>query len=119
MDKAISEHVIKLHGKATLEKELDLSHAFKVELDGAVDQTIDEDNQDGSYTRYYRFRPILAKIIADNGEITKTKDARSRSQQMRATIRREWQLNQSSEIDNDYYDNRMLGLIKRIIDGEI
>lgn len=119
MEKKINEHVLKLQGKATLLKELELGHSFKVLVDGAIDQTIDEDNQDGTYNRLYRFRPILAEIIHDNGEITKTKDTRSRSQQMRAVIRREWQESNEPVSEKDYYDSRMQKLIQKLISGEI
>lgn len=115
----ISEYVLKLQGKATLLNELNLGHSFKLEIDGAVDQKTDEDNEDGTYTRYYRFKPILVKVLYDNGEVTKTKDVRKRSQQMRAAIRREWEMKNEAITEEDYYDQRMSRLIGKIINGEI
>lgn len=117
--KTINEHILKLQGKATLLESLDLGRAFKLEVDGAVDQTTDEDNQDGTFNRYYRFRPILVKVLFDNGEVTRTKDTRSRSKQMRAAIRREWESKNEPVTEEDYYDRRMSALIGKLINGEI
>lgn len=118
-ERKINEYVLKLQGKVNLPSELKLGNSFKVELDGSVDQIIDEDNDDGTYNRLYRFRPIIGKILYDNGEVTKTKDARKRGQQMRSAIRYEWQASNEGVDENDYYDRRMSGLIQRIINGEI
>ena len=119
MEKKPTEHVIRLSGKATLLGELSLGESYKIELDGAVDQMLDEDEQDGNVTRYYRFRPITAKILAENGKVTATKDARKRSQQMRAVLRREWESLGKNITEEDYYDGEMADIIRRRINGEI
>lgn len=119
MDRKISEHVIQLQGKASMDRPLDMEKAFKLEIDGAVDRTMDDDNEDGTFTRYYRFKPILVKILYEGGTITKTRDVRKRSQQMRATIRREWEFSNSGMTEEEYYDKRMVELIGKLIDGKI
>ena len=119
-EKKINEHVIKIQGKATLLEPLDLSHNFKVEVDGAVTDVTDSDNDDGSFTRTYKFKPTIVKILKDNGEVTRTKDTRSRSQQMRAVITREWREKPEETLTvEEYYEKRMLGLISKLIDGAI
>lgn len=116
----INEHIIKINGKATLTEPLDLSHNFKLEVDGAVFETADSDNQDGSFSRTYKFKPTVIAILKDNGEVTKTKDTRSRSVQLRAVITREWREDSSTMLTaEEYYDQRMLQLIDFVINKKI
>ena len=118
-ERKISEHVLQLSGKATLMEELKMGRAFKLEIDGAVDRTMDDDNEDGTITRYYRFKPILVKVLYEGGEITKTKDIRKRSQQMRAIIHHEWENRDDAIPEEEYYDRRMAELNKKLFDGQI
>ena len=118
--KIIKEHILKISGKASLLEQLDLSHSFKLEVDGAVTETTDVDEQDGEYTRYYKFKPTIIKVLKDNGEVTRTKDTRSRSVQMRAVITREWrELPSTSLTSEEYYDERMQDLIQDLINKRI
>lgn len=111
MEKTINEHVIKLSGKATLLEPIDLSHNYKVQVEGSVVETSDADNQDGTYTRYYKFKPVLVSVLKETGETIKAKDTRSRSQQLRSAIFKEWRtLNENISFE-DYYDAEMLKLI--------
>jgi hypothetical protein len=119
MELKINEYILKMQGKATLMQELELGNSFSLQVKGAVDQTTDQDNEDGTIQRIYRFKPLMVDVIYDNGQITKTKDTRSRSQQMRACIRREWQEFTSDLDENDYYDSRMMMLIGKIIRKEV
>lgn len=118
-NKEINEHILKISGKATLLEPLDLSKSFKLEVDGAVTETTDIDNDDGTFARAYKFKPTLVRVLKDNGEVTRTKDLRSRSKQMRATIRYEWQKTETDLTEQEYYDQRMAGLIEKIIEGSI
>lgn len=116
----INEHILKIAGKANLNEPLDLSHSFKLEIDGAVTDTTDTDNQDGSFSRTYKFKPAIIKIIKDNGEVTKTKDARQLSVQMRAVITREWREDGATALTaEEYYTKRMMQLIQDLINRKI
>lgn len=118
-DKEINEYIIKIQGKATLFEPLNLSRVYKVEIDGAITDVIDTDNENGTYSRTYRFKPTLVNVLADNGEVTRTKDIRSRSQQLRAVITREWRdLNEPISAE-DYYEKEMKTLIAKRINKEI
>ena len=116
----ITEHILKIAGKATMLEPLDLSHSFKLEIDGAVTDTTDTDNQDGSFSRAYKFKPTVIKVIKDNGEVTKTKDTRGMSVQMRAVITREWREDGATTLTSEeYYDRRMGQLIQDLINRKI
>ncbi len=116
----ITEHVIKLIGKANLTEPLDLSHSFKLQVDGAVTDTTDTDNQDGTFSRTYKFKPISVAVVKSNGEITKTKDMRARSVQMRAVITRQWREDGATTLTaEEYYDKRMQDLIQDLINRKI
>jgi hypothetical protein len=111
MDKEITEHVVKLSGKATLLELINLSHNYKVQVDGSVIETTDADNQDDTFTRYCKFKPVLVSVIKESGEIIKAKDIRSRSQQLRAAIFKEWTAANIAAAFEDYYDAEMVKLI--------
>mgnify|MGYP001562233911 CR=1 FL=1 len=116
----INEHIIRIFGKATLTQPLDLSQSFKLEVDGAVTETSDTDNQDGTVDRTYKFKPTIISVLKSNGEVTRTKDTRSRSVQMRAVITREWREDVAGELTaEEYYDRRMMNLIGLIIDKKV
>ena len=119
MEKVINEHILRISGKATLLEPLDLSRSFKLEVDGAVTEVSDIDNQNGEYARVYKFKPTIVQVLKDNGEITRTKDTRSRSQQFRAVITREWREENETISAEDYYDREMKELIARRINKEI
>jgi hypothetical protein len=112
MDKQITEYVLKLSGKASLLEPIDLSHNYKVQVDGSVVEVADADNQDGTYTRYYKYKPARVSVINEAGEMIKAKDVRRRSEQLRAAIWKEWQLlNEPVDFDT-YYDSEMLKVIQ-------
>lgn len=112
MDKQITEHVIKLSGKATLLEPIDLSHNYRVQVDGSVVSVTDSDNQDGTFTRLYAFKPVLVAMINEKGEMIKAKDVRSRSVQLRAAIWKEWKNADLPQSFEDYYDAEMVKLIQ-------
>ena len=116
----INEHIIKIFGKATLTEPLDLSSSFKLEVDGAVTETTDADNNDGTFSRIYKFKPTVISVLKSNGAVTRTKDTRSRSVQMRAVITRAWREDETSTLTaEEYYDLRMSNLIQQLIDKKI
>lgn len=119
MDRTINEHILKISGRATLLEPIDLSKNYKIQVDGAITQVTDVDNQNGEYDRIYKFEPTVVTVLKDNGEITRTKDTRSRSQQLRAVITREWRESNENITAEEYYEREMKDLIARRINREI
>lgn len=116
----INERIIKIGGKATLLEPLEVGTAFKLEVDGAVTATTYSDNHDGTFDETFKFEPITISVLKNNGQITKTKDTRARSVQMRAVITREWREDTASELTaEEYYDRRMVEILDMIINKRI
>lgn len=116
----ISSYILKFSGKVELPKELEISKGYKIKLDGEVRSATDSTNDDGTFNRTYKFAPIIGEVEDELGQITKTKDARSASKKMRACIRHEWSENKDTKLDEEeYYQQRMSGLIRKLIDGQI
>lgn len=107
-----TEYVIKLTGKATIPEAISIGHNYTVQSQGSVTSSARHDNQDGSYTEIYTFKPIIVSILKETGETIKAKDVRSRSQQLRSAMWKEWKnLNAPIEFE-DYYDAEMVKLIQ-------
>lgn len=119
MEKKVNEYVFKLTGAASIPKPLEIDKSYEVIVAADVVSQSDESNDDGTIDRIFKAKFIRAQIINDNGEVTRTKDARKRSQQMRAVIRQEWQREGGSLTEEEYYDQRMSELIGKLINGEI
>jgi len=115
----LNEHIVKLQGKANIPKELLMGRSYSMSMTGAVDNISDSDNEDGTFDRLYRFRPLVAEIMSDNGETMKTKEMRSWGKQMRAAIWHEWKESNEPVSEEDFYSDRMRGLIRRIMAGEV
>ena len=116
MDYTINEHYIKFVGKACIPKPLELGNNFKVEIDGEVTTVTDSNNQDGTKDRYYKFQPILVKILKDNGEVIKAKDNRSASTKIRNMHYRIWQSNDDNRHYEDAYQDTMKQVMFEIMD---
>ena len=100
-EKQIKEYVLKLTGKACLPEPLELGEAYTIELDGQITSQTDSDEQDGTFLRYYKFEPILAKIKDKKGKTIKTKDSRSMSTKLRKIIYFLWESNESDPRDSE------------------
>src|SRR3990167_2206702 len=111
----INDYIVKLTGKASILEKLELGKNYKIEIDASIVSTTDEDNEDGTLSRYYKVEPVLMKIVKDNGLVIKSKDIRSRSKQLRSAIWREWQAGNVNEDFDSYYDRVMVNIIKQII----
>lgn len=115
----MDSYFIKLTGKAELPKPIEISNNFRVLLEGSIVSEKISDNDDGTKDHAFEFKPILVATIDKLGETIKAKDTRGRSVQMRMTLRKEWVDGIDSREFEDYYDARMLELIKKIIEKEI
>ncbi len=105
-------YYIKLTGKVNIPNELEIGHNFKVVLDGSVTSATRSDNEDGTFSLSYTFRPIIAEITKDHGEMVKSKDARSRSTQLRSVLYRIWESNEDKRPSDVMYDEVMKWIIK-------
>jgi hypothetical protein len=107
----MDSYIIKLSGKAELPQPLELSHNFRVLLEGSIDGKGEDDNGDGTRTHYYRFKPVKVEAITELGERIVAQDTRSRSVQLRALLFKRWREENSPERFEDYYDRRMVQLM--------
>ncbi len=82
----IDEHILKFVGKANIPAPLEIDHNYKVTIDGQVTAVTDSSQQNGKALRYYKFEPILAEVLKDNGEVLKAKDNRKKSVKFRNLI---------------------------------
>lgn len=110
----MNSHVIKLSGKAELPQALEVGHNIHVSLEGAITAETKQDNDDGSYTFYYTFKPIVVEAITGKGERIRAKDTRSRSQQMRSLLFKRWREANEAEEFESWYDKKMLELMNNL-----
>lgn len=103
----INEHIIKFTGKATALNALELGHNYKILVDGEITTLTRSNNQNGTIDVIYRFEPIIATIEKDNGEVIKTKDTRSKSEQLRKVVWKLWTLTSTSMDKETYYEKFM------------
>lgn len=106
-------HCIRLSGKAEIEKPLPIGHNYKVVLEGSITAETTSDNDDGSKTHTFLFKPVLVETIDPKGERLRAKDIRSRSQQLRSLLWRKWKdTNEPIEFET-WYDKEMLRIIEK------
>ena len=103
--------VIKLSGKAELPEALQIGHNFEVNLIGSIISETKSDNDDGTHTTTYLFKPVIVQTVDAKGVRLRAKDTRSRSQQLRSLLYKRWrEENEPVEFDT-YYDNKMLEIM--------
>lgn len=103
---------IKLSGKAEITEAIPIGHNYKVSLEGSVISETTSDNDDGTKSHTYLFKPILVELLTEKGERLRAKDTRSRSQQLRSLFFRKWrEANEPIEFDA-YYEREMLRVIE-------
>ena len=107
----MDSYVIKLTGKAELPKPLTIGHNIHVSLEGSIISETISDNDDGTKTHYFSFRPIIVETLTEKGERIRAKDTRSRSQQLRSLLFKRWREENGSKEFEQYYDEKMLEII--------
>lgn len=100
----ITNHILKLQGKAESPAPIEIGNNYHVSMQGAVISTTDTDNDDGTLTRSYVFKPIKVEILDQTGKTIPLKDSRSNSQLIRALIYKRWVNAASSLSFDEYYD---------------
>lgn len=114
----ISNHILKLTGKAELPKPIDLGNNYHISLSGAVRTSTDSDNDDGTISRIYTFKAVKVELLDELGETIKLKDTRSKSQLLRSLIYKKW-VNAASQIPFDEYYEKVIGTVMFNIDKVI
>jgi hypothetical protein len=107
----ISSHLLKLSGKAELPKEIAPGHNYHISLSGSVPSVTETDNEDGTFTRTYTFKPIKIELLEPTGETLKLKDTRSKSQLFRAQVWKAWKDSPEDRTFDEYYEKLMQNLI--------
>ena len=99
-------YFVKVVGKANVPNPVPIGHNYKITIDASITQEQKDDNEDGTYNITYKAEPITMEIVSDNGTVTKAKDTRKKSQQMRACMFRYWRENNVTE-DFESWHNRL------------
>ena len=116
----MDNYSIRLIGKAELSEPLTISHNFRVKLEGSITAETISDNDDGSRTHYYTFKPVIVETIDQTGKTLKAKDTRSISQRMRARCYLWWRehmdRNKTQEEVYEWFGERAIQSFDPIMD---
>lgn len=110
--KTVSSHILKLTGKAELPSEVEMGHNYGVALSGSITATSLSDNEDGTFTKTYTFKPVKVEMLTPQGERLKLKDTRSKSQLFRARCWTVWKNGDGAEDFDAFYERLMNNLIQ-------
>lgn len=115
----LNSKILQIRGKAELLEDIDRDQAYTIKIDGEITDVREPSNEDGTFDRVYIFNVARAEVVDQLGKTTKTKDARKMSQKVRAVIRHEWENANTDKTEEDYYQDRMKGIMRGIIEGKI
>ena len=106
----INEFYIRLMGSAYCPEELEIGKSYLISCEGEIVSSTDENNQDGTGKRTYKFKPATIEILKDNGKTVKlTTGGQSLSKKFRGAL---WYLAQEKGWDGDeVYERTMKHLI--------
>ncbi len=107
----VSSHILKLSGKAELPNEIDVGSNYRVSLEGSIISMTESDNENGTYTRTYTFRPVKIDLLDPKGKMLKLKDPRQKSQLFRGRVWSIWKDAPTPQTFDDFYDHLMSNLI--------
>lgn len=110
----ISNYILKMSGKCELPKEIAIGNNYSLRVSGAITGENTSDNDDGTMSKTYLFRPVLVEIENELGERIKGKDVRSRSQQMRNLLYKRWREQDEPISFEEYYDKEMVKIMSQI-----
>lgn len=115
----INEYVLQLTGKASLPTALEIEQAYTVELTGEVVSETKIPNNDGTFNLLYKYKPIIAVIKGEHGEVIKTKDLRNNSVKFRKSAWKVWAdkgIEGEFETFYDYATSKSILLLDKIAD---
>lgn len=112
----MNSFILKILGKAELPKEIEIGHNYHISLEGSVTSETKSDNDDGTHTFVYLFKPIKIELLDPRGQTLKLKDPRRKSELLRGALWHKWK-NKATNLNKDeYYDSLMNNLILHIDD---
>ena len=97
----MDDYVIKLQGKAELPQALKRGHNFRVLLEGSIINDDERDNDDGTATHIYTFKPVIVETITEMGERMRARDTRSISTRMRSRAYLWWKEHMDRDMTQD------------------
>ena len=112
----VSNFVLKLSGKAELPQDIEMGNNYHISLSGAVPKVEEHDNENGTVTRIYTFKPVKVELLDQLGNTLQLKDTRSKSQLFRARVFGIWKQVYKEEAFEELYDKLMDHLIEHAPD---
>jgi hypothetical protein len=112
MPLTLNENVLKITGKASLEREVELNKRYAVGLLMDVTDDNNHNNEDGTFDRIFTGKLVRAEIKGERGETIRTKDTTKQSVKLRLSILRA-KANPDME-DNAWYEMIMGGIRHRL-----
>jgi len=116
---ATDSYYVKLSGKASLPEPLEIGSNYHISIEGAITGKDEDDNDDGTHSHSFKFKPVIVEILTPKGKTIKARDVRKRSQQLHSAIWKEWTVAGDNSDQEGYYDKRMVGIIQGVINGTI
>lgn len=107
----IKSHILRLQGKAELPHEIQIGSNYHIALEGGVTNFTQSDNEDGTHSRIYTFKPVKLDLLNPLGQTLTLKDARSKSQLWRARCWAIWKEHNISMPFEEFYDTLMDNMI--------
>lgn len=107
MSAAISSYSLRLQGKAELPREVEIGNNYHISLEGSITNFTQADNDDGTHTRTYTFKPIKVELLDPLGQTLKLKDTRSKSQIFRSRLFAVWREQNIDAPFEPWYDTIM------------
>lgn len=107
MTKPISNFTLKVSGKAELPEAIEIGSNYHVSMEGSVTNFTESDNDDGTHSRTYTFKPVKLDLLDPMGKTLKLKDARSKSQILRARFWAIWKEHNIEMSFEAWYDKLM------------
>ncbi len=103
----ISSYHLKLSGKAELPREIQIGSNYHISLEGSITNFTEADNEDGTHSRMYTFKPVKVELLDPLGKSLKLKDTRSKSQILRARFWSIWKEQNINMPFEEWYDGLM------------
>lgn len=107
----IKSHILQLQGKVELPQEIGGGHNYHVSVSGSITSIAESDNEDGTWNRTYKFRPVKLELLDALGKTIVAKDARKQSQLTRGLVRKLW-LERQSPLEEEEFYNRVMGFVR-------
>ena len=92
----ISSRFVKVSGNFEVPNDLIIGRDYTLKLDGGITAQVDADENDGTISRQFKYRPSTGQIEAENGSSIPLKDRRGNSQKLRSMIMNVWGYNYDS-----------------------